>query len=170
MRPLLAVLLLVGCLGDFAPPAPLVSITPTNPGPDEALLAVIDVPSSDPSGDSVALTVAWTLDGAAVASVGGTSIPADRTEMGQRWEISVVATIGDAVSAPGVASVVIGSVPGDDDDTPIAGSIPGSLCAGATVASNGEFTSTTCTGAVSTVGSSTNGTYTIQGATMGATP
>lgn len=168
--------MLLGCLPDLAPPAPIVAIEPASPRPDDALVAVIEAPSADPAGEPVALSVTWTVDGQTVASVGGTTIPADRTVIGQRWAVSVVATIGDASSAPGVAEVVIGAISGDDDSvgdddvTSAAGSVPGALCAGASTATNGVYTATTCTGPVSSAATATNGTYTNESTTAGTTP
>ena len=114
--PSLALLVvLTGCLPELTPPAPIVAIEPASPGPDDGLVAVIDVPSADPGGTPVTISTTWTVDGVTVASVDGTRIPADRTEPGQHWIVFAVVSIGEQVSATGSADAVIGGGLGDDD-------------------------------------------------------
>lgn len=179
-----------GCLAELPPPAPVVTIEPAEPGPDDELLARIDAPSTDPAGTPVALLITWVSDGVTISAGGGTRIPAERTEVGQRWTLSVTASIGDSVSPPGTATVTIGAAPGDDDatgdddtgsdddsspDDDTAGDddiapepIPGGLCAASGTASNGTYTAETCTGPAAGGARASNGTFTVN-ARLGGT-
>lgn len=64
------------------------AITP-NPAPPSAALRVAGT-VTDPDGDSVVTTYAWTVDGTATSFVAAT-IPASATEDGQTWQVTVTA-------------------------------------------------------------------------------
>jgi formylglycine-generating enzyme required for sulfatase activity len=60
----------------------------------------------DDDGDAVTFTYAWTLDGAAQTDTGDT-IPADRTEHGQRWAVTVTPVDIEGTGLPVTAEVQI---------------------------------------------------------------
>lgn len=158
----------VACLPDAPPPPPSVRIEPAAPGPDDALYAIIDAPSADSEGTRVALTIRWSVDGNVLTTLAGTTVPPEQTRPGERWAVAVTASIGDAESVPGTATVLIGGAPGDDDDDDggdddqaAKGGAPGALCAGAGTATNGIHTVVTCTGPVATGTRVSNGTHTV---------
>ena len=169
---LLALGLVSGCLGPLGLPAPEVSISPADPGPDDDLVLVLE---EVPTGDglpTISFQIEWQQDGVTVDELAGAELVASSwTEVGETWTVTVAAVQGDQVGPTGQASVVIGET-GDDDDTTsgddddVSPGVPGTagrLCAAAGTVSNGVYTVTTCTGPVEAApGVVTNGTYTIQ--------
>jgi hypothetical protein len=109
-------------ISDTAPTAPGVTIDPTEPAEAESLLCGVAVPSTDLDEDTVAYTVAWTVDGAAftdatTATLSGDTIPTRVTNEGEVWTCSVTPDDGTLVGPWGTASVTIGpslsACPGD---------------------------------------------------------
>ena len=84
--------------------APEVELTavPFAPQADEPI--VVDADAFDADGDELTLTWSWTVDGAD-AGISGPVVPADRTARGQVWEVSVIASDGEAQSE--AASAVV---------------------------------------------------------------
>lgn len=66
--------------------------------------------ASDPDGDPVALSYAWTRDGAPTDLTSAT-VPASLLARGERWEVVVTATDGEDAGSPARAAVVVGNVP-----------------------------------------------------------
>lgn len=93
-----------------APTAPVVAITPEQPGDDDGLTVSIITPSTDVNGDAVTYTYAWSKDGVDAGQT-GESIDAALTSEGETWSVSVTPTDGMANGEPGTASVYIGNQP-----------------------------------------------------------
>jgi hypothetical protein len=78
-----------------APTAPTITVGPTTSGDD--LVVVITTPATDPDGDDVAYTYAWSADGAPTP-FDCDVVPASATSRGQLWQVAVTATDGAADS------------------------------------------------------------------------
>jgi hypothetical protein len=101
------------------PGAPAVSLAPLEPEEDDDLTCQITAPASDPDGDSLSYTFAWTVDDAAYpdvfpAALGPTStthpddtVPADDTVQGQLWRCAVTADDGTTTGPAGMAQAEI---------------------------------------------------------------
>jgi len=79
------------------PTAPVVSISPSSPGANDALVANIDVPSSDVDGGPSPITYnyAWSLDGNPQPAWNGVSmIPGTVTGTDEQWSVGVTASDG----------------------------------------------------------------------------
>ncbi len=87
-----------------APSTPTILLSPTAPTPDDDLTCTAT--STDPEGDAVTYTYAWTVDGAA-STITTDTIPAGTTSAGELWTCSTTASDGTASSAAGTASVTI---------------------------------------------------------------
>jgi hypothetical protein len=110
------------------PTAPVVVIEPGPAFTEDDLSAVIVTASTDPEGDPITYTYAWTVDGAPVATTDAT-ILASETIKGELWEVTV--TPADALSAgesattdrevsntpPQVLSAVLSPDPAATNDT-----------------------------------------------------
>ncbi|MCO4770493.1 MAG: hypothetical protein KDA24_10730 [Deltaproteobacteria bacterium] len=116
-------------VGNGAPFAPTVAITPAEPSPgQDDLVCVVDTSSAaDPDGDSCTYDVRWILDGAAfpdpanpggpeptTTTLAGDTIPANETEVDQNWTCRVVANDGTGDGPPGEASVYLAAGPVND--------------------------------------------------------
>ncbi len=95
-------------VGNQAPSAPTISISPENPTDDDVLNCIIDGESVDPEGSDVAYSYAWSVDGAD-AGITGTTVASSLTSEGQTWVCSVTGSDGVATSAAGTATVSIGA-------------------------------------------------------------
>ena len=96
-----------------APSAPLVSISPAEPGTGDDLMATLDTPSTDPDGDGLIYTWTWRVDGVD-AGVDGETVSASATADDQTWEVEVFASDGDLASAIAIASVIVNDGPAVD--------------------------------------------------------
>jgi len=83
-----------------------VQIGPESPGTLDDLDATALSPATDPNGHAVELIHAWTVDGEP-ADVGGDTVPADLTEKGQVWEVTVTPFDGRANGPAATAQVTI---------------------------------------------------------------
>jgi hypothetical protein len=93
-----------------APPsAPGVSITPDPASSADDLLAVVDVPATDPDGDALSYAYAWWVDGSPSPYVSDT-VPAAATARGQTWRVEVVAFDGYGWGPPGADEREIGNL------------------------------------------------------------
>jgi formylglycine-generating enzyme required for sulfatase activity len=76
----------------------------------DAIVVSIDTASTDPdSGPSaISYDYAWTRDGAPQTAYAGLdTVPSSATTRDESWEVTVIATDGQAFSAPAVASVTV---------------------------------------------------------------
>ena len=95
-----------------APSAPVVEMSPASPSVLDALGVSFLQASADPDGAPAALTYdyEWSLNGVVQGAYAGwNTIPSTATSRGDLWEVTVVASDGQAVSPPGSASVLIGN-------------------------------------------------------------
>lgn len=90
-----------------APDAPTVSIDPVDPRTADDLVAVIDLPATDPDGDPLTYQYAWSVDGAASGASTTDSLPASATARGETWRVDVTASDGWITGPAGSASVTI---------------------------------------------------------------
>ncbi len=90
------------------PPTLQLALGPQLPTTLDALSVTATV--SDPNGDQVELTYAWTKDGESTAS-STAMIEASATERGQKWVVTVTASDGKAEAEPVTAEVTIQNAP-----------------------------------------------------------
>lgn len=89
------------------PSAPVVAISPAEPGLNDPLTCVIEQDAIDPDGDEVSYRFRWTADGAD-ADIDGPTVDDSETYLEQTWRCEVVATDGMADSPTAAASVSVG--------------------------------------------------------------
>ncbi len=101
------------CGSENQPPgAPGVEIEPASPraGQDDLVCAVVEA-ATDPDGDVVEYSFAWTLEGAPVegqtTNMPGDTVGADQTEGGDQWTCTVTPSDGLDSGDSGQASVVV---------------------------------------------------------------
>ena len=94
---------------NLPPTAPLVTIDPPDPEPEDDLVCSIVVDSTDPEHDPVSYSWAWAVDGG-VTGIAGPTVPAVATSDGQFWSCNVTPNDGTQDGPPGMASVVLGDV------------------------------------------------------------
>lgn len=88
------------------PNTPTVSISPTSPDPADPLRCALTTPASDPDGDPVSLSYAWTVDGVAysgaVTDGAASLIPAGVVGPRESWTCTATVSDGEDVvsSAP----------------------------------------------------------------------
>jgi len=105
--PLAAVLALLGACNE-PPGAPTVGIEPAEPTTSDALSAVILEDAVDPNkNDSVSYSYSWTLDGAVVDDLDGPEVPADRTQRGDTWAVTVTPADDKLAGQAATASITI---------------------------------------------------------------
>ncbi len=92
-------------------PEVTVALSPAAPGTDDDLEAV--PVATDADGDPVSFSFAWALDSAPQSDVSDT-IPAERTERGQRWSVTVTPSDDEEAGTPATSEVEIG------DSAPVA--------------------------------------------------
>ncbi len=95
-------------VGNQAPSAPTVSITPAEPTDDDVLTCVIETESVDPDGDAVTYSYAWSVDGVD-AGLSSASVNGTLTTEGQTWTCSVTASDGELSSSTTSVGVEIAS-------------------------------------------------------------
>ena len=95
---------------DGKPSAPEVSIAPTEPKTDDALMVFIDTESIDPDGDTPDYHYQWRRDGL-LTNETGSSLVAAVTEKGDAWSVDVYATDAPGQRSPTFTSdaVTIGN-------------------------------------------------------------
>jgi alpha-tubulin suppressor-like RCC1 family protein len=87
-----------------AVPIVTVSLSPTDPLPEDDLVATVVV--DDPDDEAPELSWTWTRDGRQVAGLEDV-VPATETYKGERWEVSVVARDGRSLSDAATAAVEV---------------------------------------------------------------
>ena len=92
-----------------APTAPTVTLSPTAPTTDDALVASLSAPSVDPDGDALTYTYAWSRFGVPATECTSDTFPASTTSRGDVWTVDVSASDGRMSSPVGSASVTIGN-------------------------------------------------------------
>lgn len=96
-------------IGDAAPSAPVVTLTPANPDSTDDLTCELVTPSIDPEGDTVGYTFEWTVNGARFfgAAVNGLSstVLASATLADDDWSCRAVASDGTFSTAGPAAAV-----------------------------------------------------------------
>ncbi len=93
-------------VGNTAPGAPVVSITPAAPRSGDDLVCTIDVESTDPDGDTVTYGYAWTVDQAPAAIVEAT-VPASATRSEETWACTATPHDGTGPGESASASVTL---------------------------------------------------------------
>jgi len=89
--------------------APVVSIDPVAPGPDQDLSALLLAPAEASLPGAVSYRYAWLRDGQPVAELeGATWVPAEETASGEAWRVEVVAYQGEMEGAIADDEVTIG--------------------------------------------------------------
>lgn len=91
------------------PGAPVVSLSPVAPLTADDLVTSIDVLSTDPDGDALGYTYAWTVDGVASAASYAATLPESATARGETWTVYVYASDAWGTGPAGTASVTIGN-------------------------------------------------------------
>lgn len=93
-------------IGNTAPTAPKVKISPAKADTTSDLVCQLEMPGVDDDFDTLKYKYAWKVNGKAHP---GTSnrVPASATKRGETWECSVTAFDGDASSPVALANVVI---------------------------------------------------------------
>ena len=90
------------------PTAPVVAIAPEHPTAADGFSAKLTTPSTDPEGDAVTYTYAWTRNGAPTADT-GSSIAANATKKGEVWVVAVTPADSYGKGWPGYAQVLVGN-------------------------------------------------------------
>lgn len=117
-------------IGNLAPSAPVIRISPHTPGAGDTLTLVEDTPAVDPEGDPLTQTITWYVDGAhAVSWDGATSVAGAQVDSGEVYRVVVSVTDGahdpvvaeDTVTvsnaAPSIDAITLNpATPEDDDD------------------------------------------------------
>ncbi len=95
------------------PSAPTLHFEPSVPAPGVAFAAVMDTPAVDPEGDEVTYVWAWMVDGVDAGLSDGT-VPAERSVLGQRWELTVTPSDAGGSGEPAVLVATVGNEPPSD--------------------------------------------------------
>ena len=90
------------------PTAPEVVITPDPAATTDDLVASITTPSTDPEGDGISYTYAWSVDGTPTAHTTDT-VPAADTSSGEVWTVIVTSSDGMGEGGSGTATVSVGN-------------------------------------------------------------
>lgn len=80
------------------PSEPRIQIGPDDPGTSDDLVAYVLDESIDPDGDDVTYRFRWFLDGVEQDDLDEERVPAERTQKGEEWKVSVSASDGDLSS------------------------------------------------------------------------
>ncbi len=100
-------------VGNLAPSAPTVEITPSTPADTDDLVCAVTAESVDPEGSAVTYTYDWEVDGASTSYTTDT-IPAADTTRDEVWTCTVTATDADGGDTSASASVTVGLAWEDD--------------------------------------------------------
>ena len=89
-----------------APSPPVVSIFPEAPGANHTLECLITEPATDPDGDTVSYTYAWSVDGTVISETTDT-LSSEQTAEGEQWTCTVTPGDGELIGADGSDSVSV---------------------------------------------------------------
>jgi hypothetical protein len=92
------------------PSAPVVVVSPAEPGPGDDLVASIVTPPTDPNRgeENLILDWRWVRDGVTAATMGSDTVPSDQTLPGETWEVRVRAFDGTVFGPEGSDAVTVG--------------------------------------------------------------
>jgi hypothetical protein len=94
------------------PTAPKVVIVPQRPRKGDALRAVLATPAEDADRDPLTYRFAWRKNGSVLAVAGdGREVPGLEVARGDRFEVTVIASDGEADGPPASTLVAIGNTP-----------------------------------------------------------
>jgi hypothetical protein len=94
------------------PGAARVEIQPASPRRGDALRAVLSAPAADADGDPLRYRFAWTKNGAPLAVAGeGREVPGSAVARGDRFEVTAIASDGEADGPAARAAAVVGNTP-----------------------------------------------------------
>jgi arylsulfatase B len=102
----------MGCAdGDTnrAPTPPVLSLESVDTTVD--LVAVIEELSSDPEGERITYAYRWTVDGVNASGLETEVVPAERTQRGQTWEVTVEASDGNKASTGSLSARILNALP-----------------------------------------------------------
>ncbi|MCB9791726.1 MAG: hypothetical protein H6741_03275 [Alphaproteobacteria bacterium] len=91
------------------PTQPGVSISPSSPEPEDALVCTVSSRSFDDDNDSVTYTYEWLVDGAA-SGITSYTVPSSATAHGEVWECQVTPDDGEDTGSYGSTTVTIADV------------------------------------------------------------
>lgn len=89
------------------PDAPTVSIGPLSPRTEDDLVAVLDIPATDPDGDTVSYRYTWKQNGLPRADLTTNTVPASETTKGEVWEVYVTPSDAASDGIPGMATTAV---------------------------------------------------------------
>lgn len=89
------------------PNAPTVSIGPLSPSTTDDLVAVLDIPATDPDGDTVSYRYSWKQNGLPRADLTTDTVPASETTKGEVWEVLVTPMDAALDGTPGMAMTTV---------------------------------------------------------------
>jgi len=93
-------------IGNSAPTAPTVSLSPAAPSTTDTLACLVDSAATDADGDAITYLYAWTKDGIQTALT-TPSVQPDQTARGEIWGCSVKADDGATQGLAGSAEITI---------------------------------------------------------------
>ena len=93
-------------IGNTAPSAPSISLSPSPPRTTDTLSVTIDSPSTDVDGDPVEYRYSWTVDGDSTG-ITDSFVDPSLTRRGETWSVTVIANDGELESGAVSRSAVI---------------------------------------------------------------
>lgn len=94
------------------PTAPRVEIGPARPRRGDTLRAVISAPAEDADGDALTYRFTWRKNGAPLAAPGdGREVPGAEVARADRFELTVIASDGEAAGPKATATVEVANTP-----------------------------------------------------------
>lgn len=94
-----------------APFAPVVSLSPEAPTSADDLVVNIDMEAQDLNGDRLTYRYEWSRNGEHIADLTGPTVPAARTQKGDRWTVQVTSQDRKRLGSTHADAVVIGNLP-----------------------------------------------------------